>query len=231
MQEMAAAVDREAGFRLQDYMVDPRSYLAATARGGRAGGNAEPGEPGADDVSPMDTDSESQDGDAADAGNFGAGDAAEVPQHHSGRAARGGAVTTAGYATAPATLAAAPNVPPRAFVPAVFPTQVAATTAAPGAFIPAPFPGRQTPGGAAPPQPPPPPPPAAAAAAAAGDAAGAAAAGEEEEEEEEEGEQMDMDEAVERLVEITNLPVQYARSVLIAHGGELAAAVAMVMDG
>ena len=65
------------------------------------------------------------------------------------------------------------------------------------------------------------------AAAAAGGVAGAGM----DAEEEEEGEQLDTDEAVERLVEITNLPAQYARSVLIAHGGDLAAAVAMVMDG
>lgn len=85
-----------------------------------------------------------------------------------------------------------------------------------------------------PPAPPPPPaePPAPPPPEATADAPDAEAdAPDPEPEEDEDGEQMDLEEAVERLVEITNLPEQYARSVLIAHGGNLAASVAMVMDG
>lgn len=66
---------------------------------------------------------------------------------------------------------------------------------------------------------------------------------EEEEEDEEQGrdggadgadeghvEELDLAEATERLVEITNIPHQYARVLLASHDGDLEAAIATVMD-
>lgn len=52
----------------------------------------------------------------------------------------------------------------------------------------------------------------------------------EDEEEEAAGEELNLEESVERLVEITNIPHEYARVLLAAHDGDLAAAISTVMD-